>query len=35
MGLPKIEYGSEAYHTAPPSTLKILDPIHHKNLRIC
>ena len=35
MGLPKIEYGSEAYHIAPPSTLKILDPIHHKNLRIC
>ena len=33
--LPKIEYGSLAYHTATPTNLKILDPIHHKCLRIC
>ena len=33
--LPKIEYGTLAYHTAAPTYLKILDPIHHKCLRIC
>ena len=33
--LPQIEYGSTAYHTATVSNLKLLDPIHHKCLRIC
>ena len=33
--LPKIEYGALGYHTAAPSNLKIIDPIHHKCLRIC
>ena len=33
--LTRIEYGSVAYHTASASNLKILDPIHHKCLRIC
>ena len=35
INLAKIEYGSIAYHTAAPSRLKMLDPIHHKCLRIC
>ena len=33
--LPKLEYGSVAYHTAPPTTLAMLDPLHHQGLRIC
>ena len=33
--LPKIEYGSAAYLTGTKSNLKLLDPIHHKCLRIC
>ena len=35
VNLARIEYGSVAYHTAAPSRLKLLDPIHHKCLRIC
>ena len=35
INLTRIEYGSIAYHTAAPSRLKLLDPIHHKCLRIC
>lgn len=33
--LPKLEYGNQVYYTAAPSTLKLLDPIHHQALRIC
>lgn len=33
--LTKLEYGSVAYHTATASNLKLLDPIHHKCIRIC
>ena len=33
--LPKLEYGSIAYHTAPPTKLALLDPLHHQGLRIC
>ena len=33
--LAKIEYGSPIFATAAPSNLKLLDPIHHKCLRIC
>ena len=33
--LSKLEYGSQAYCTAAPSVLKLLDPIHHQALRIC
>ena len=35
MVLPKLEYGSQAYHTAAPTTLQALDPVHHLCLRIC
>ena len=31
----KLEYGAEVYGTAPISTLKKLDPLHHKGLRTC
>ena len=33
--LAKIEYGSPIFATAAPSNLQLLDPIHHKCLRIC
>ena len=33
--LSKIEYGSAAYNTAAPSTLKLLNPVHHQALKIC
>ena len=33
--LSKLEYGCQAYCTAAPTTLKLLDPIHHQALRIC
>ena len=33
--LPRIEYGSQAYSSAAPTTLQTLDPIHNQALRIC
>lgn len=30
----QLDYGCQAYASAPPSTLKMLDPIHHMGLRL-
>ena len=33
--LPKLEYGSQAYHTSAPSNLLPLNSVHHMCLRVC
>jgi hypothetical protein len=32
--LPKLKYGDAAYGSASPTTLKTLDPVHHKGVRL-
>jgi hypothetical protein len=32
--LPALRYGDASYGSASPKTLKILDPVHHKGVRL-